>query len=166
MMQSNLTLLKTVGWRALDLDPPMSESDELDPTNVVRNQEVGDVWATIFDQAPCAIAIADSMGRFTRINRKFCVLAGYAPNEIISRPFNELIDEFGGPQATSTDQRKSTNSDRICAIARLDGSKVWCRQKTVPCGQNRHQPFWTICYFDELGNSPAALDLILQSQQS
>lgn len=160
-MQSNLTLLNTVGWQALDLDPQTNESDEHAGTDIFHHQEAGDVWTTLFDHAPCAIAIADSTGRFTRINRKFCVLAGYAPNEIINRPFNELIEEFGDSQ----DHLKSTNGDHICAISRQDGSKVWCRQKTVPCGQSRHQPFWTICYFDELNNSPASLDLILQSQQ-
>jgi PAS domain S-box-containing protein len=164
-MQSNLTLLKTVGWQALDLDLPTSELDGHTGTDIVHHQEAGDVWTTLFDHAPCAIAIADGTGRFTRINRKFCVLTGFAPNEIINRPFNELIDEFGGSQATSPDRQKPTNSDHICAISRQDGSKVWCRQKTVPCGQNRHQAFWTICYFDELSNSSASLDLILQSQQ-
>jgi PAS domain S-box-containing protein len=163
-MQSNLTLLKTVGWRALDLDQSASDLDEHVGTDIVHDQEAGDVWTTLFDHAPCAIAIADSAGRFTRINRKFCVLAGYTPNEIINRPFNELIDEFDDPQATSSDRLKPTTSDQICAISRQDGSKVWCRRKTVPCGQNRHQPFWTICYFDELSNSSASLDLILQSQ--
>lgn len=163
-MQTNLALLNTVGWQALDLDPPASESDGHSENGIVHHDDAGVVWATLFDHAPCAIAIADSSGRFTRINRKFCMLAGYAPNEIVNRSFNELISEFGGASATPQAGQGSTYGEHICAISRQDGSKVWCRQKTVPCGQNRQQ-MWTICYFDEC-NSSVALQLIVQSQES
>lgn len=164
-MQTNLALLKTVGWQALNLDAPPGESQGHSENGTVHHDEAGDVWATLFDHAPCAIAIADSAGRFMRINRKFCVLSGYAPNEIVDRPFNDLISEFGATAETSRQHKFATDGDHICAISRQDGSKVWCRQKTVPCGQNRNQPFWTICYFDELSNSSVALELVVQSHQ-
>ena len=163
-MQTNLALIKTVGWQSLDLDLPTTESDGAAGTDNIHHQDAGNVWTTLFDHAPCAIAITDSAGRFTRINHKFCVLTGYAPNEIINRSFNELISEFGGPSVTPPAGQRSTSGEHICAISRQDGSKVWCRQKTVPCGQNRQQ-MWTICYFDEC-NSSVALQLIVQSQES
>jgi PAS domain S-box-containing protein len=171
-MQTNLELLKAIGWQALDLTPPDSAdgwsaaaSDRnVDPTGA-------DVWTTLFDHAPCAIAIVDRAGRLTRVNRKFCTLVGFSPAEVTDRQLDDITGNFAANAsetatlASYAEQFSCVAGERICAMSKHDGSLVWCRRIMVPCGDQHKQSHWAICYFDELRDSAEALHLLVQSHQ-
>jgi PAS domain S-box-containing protein len=170
-MQSNLRLLKIIGWQALDLMPPSRVGDGPAVIDQIVEQEGMAVWTTLFDHAPCAIAIADRAGHLIRVNHKFCMLAGFSTTEVINRRLNELTSCFGPFESAeskvtaSAEQFSCSESERICAISRQDGSKVWCRQTTIPCGDQSKQPDWVICYFNELRDSAEAIQLLVESHQ-
>lgn len=122
-MRANLQLLKMIDWQALDLMPPGCAGDGSAATDQIVDQEGIAVWTTLFDHAPCAIAIADRAGRLIRVNRKFCLLAAFSTTEVINRRLNELTSCFGPSEsagskvAASAEQFSCTESERICAIS-------------------------------------------------
>jgi PAS domain S-box-containing protein len=170
-MEAHLEMLKLIGWQALDLTPSDSADDCLTARHQTVDHEDADVWATLFDHAPCAIAIADRDGRLVRVNRKFCTLVGILPTEVTNHRLDEITNNFfhGASEtcaATSIGEPFSCAAgERICTLSKQDGSAVWCRQTTIPCGSQSKQPHWAICYFDELRDSAEALQLLVESHQ-
>jgi PAS domain S-box-containing protein len=170
-MQGNLRLIKLIGWQPLDLAPPQSSSQSSTSADGKIAPHDSDMWRTLFDHAPCAIAFADRQGRLIRVNRKFCNLVGYPPTEIIHRGLDKVTWRFGvGVERESNGMPGNELSDwstteSICAISKCDGSIVWCRQTTVSCGDQNKKTDWTIFYFDELSDSKQVLQLLVDSHQ-
>jgi PAS domain S-box-containing protein len=168
-MLTNLQLLKTIGWPALDLTPMMSGGEPSAAADESIGQENVDIWMTMFDHMPCAIAIVDRHGQLVRANRMFCGLIECLPSEIKDHRLNELTIGFGidgldqSIPTTFCDLFAGDKNERLCAVSRKDGTKVWCRQTTIPVGGKSKQSNWIICYFDELRASVEALQLVVRT---
>ena len=170
-MQGNLRLIKLIGWQPLDLAPTQSSSLSSTSADGRVAPPDSDIWRTLFDHAPCAIAFADRQGHLMRVNRKFCNLVGSPPTEIIHRGLDKVTWRFGiGSESKSISMSDNEPSDwstteSICAISKCDGSIAWCRQTTVSCGDQSKKTDWTIFYFDELSDSKQVLQLLVDSHQ-
>jgi PAS domain-containing protein len=162
-MQENLKLLKQIGWQPLNLAPAPSSSSSFAIDGNVSPPEL-DMWRTLFDYAPCAIAFIDRQGRLIRVNRKFCDLIGSTPAEIINHGLDEVTYKIGAGVG-GTAFGASASAEAICALSKRDGLLVWCRQTTVPCGDESKQTDWSICYFDEIRDSERGLPSLVESQQ-
>ncbi|HTQ37725.1 MAG TPA: PAS domain S-box protein [Pirellulales bacterium] len=169
-MEINLELLKHVGWPQIDLTPSDRAEAASGRTDQTVDPEDPAVWTTLFDHAPCAIAIVDCAGKLTRVNRKFCALVGYAPAEVIHRRLGELICRMGQSESNASAAGEEAFScgaqERICAFTKSDASRVWCHQITIPGGNGTKQPPWAICYFNELHESTEALQMLVESHQT
>jgi PAS domain S-box-containing protein len=169
-MDSTFDILKWVNWTVTDLAAVEGSGSELTPSDQTVDQDDSTMWSTLFDHAPCAIAIVDFSGKLTRVNRTFCGLLGYSPAELTNRPLNDLTCDLGAwTSGTATSLSKQTFScataETICALTKQNGAMVWCHQIVVPGGDRTKRPQWAICYFEEVRDSTSALRLLVESHQ-
>lgn len=86
-------------------------------------------FATVFEETPTGKAIIGLDGRFEAVNRKFCEIAGYASDELLSRTFqdithpDDLAPDLGLIEDLLTGRRMSYALEK--RYLRMDGSLVW-----------------------------------------
>ena len=87
-------------------------------------------YRAAFDQAAVGIAHAGPDGRFLKVNRKFCSMLGYSAEELVGRPFFEVLHP--DDVAASAAMRDKLLADQELRVAahetrhmRKDGSVVW-----------------------------------------
>src|SRR4030095_15533424 len=83
----------------------------------------------IFENAAVGIAHADPMGRFLRVNEKFCAILGYSRDELLQKTFRDIthpeelgasVDLFAG--MVRGDSLGYATEKRY---QRKDGSPIW-----------------------------------------
>lgn len=86
-------------------------------------------FATVFEETPTGKAIVGLDGRFEAVNRKFCEITGYSPDELLNRTFQDIThpDDLG-PDLDLIDDlltglRMSYALEK--RYLRMDGSLVW-----------------------------------------
>lgn len=116
---------------------------------VTTDGDDADLHRAVFHQAPVAMAVLDSAGRFLRVNPALCELVGHPAEELVGCPYGMIGYPDDLPPAghhaagpgTATEERK---------LRHRDGRTVWARvsRRTVPAPDGTDR--WTICVWEDV----------------
>jgi diguanylate cyclase (GGDEF)-like protein/PAS domain S-box-containing protein len=103
--------------------------DLIDKTQVIANSEA--LFRAVFDNAAVGICQVEPNGHFLKINREFCRLMGYTPDEIISPEFtfqtitlpDDLDVDMAYVNQLLSGQRDAYSMEK--RYVRKDGSVIW-----------------------------------------
>lgn len=85
---------------------------------------IGECMQRLLEAAGVAVCLTDEQGRFTMVNRPFCELYGYAPEELIGRNFAMLSPYQSQAERDEHAQGYATLMDESAAACGLIGRKV------------------------------------------
>ena len=112
---------KIVGYRGVITDL----SKQKDYENQIKREKV--FLEHLYNSTPAAIAITNSSGVISMVNREFTTLFGFTPEEVISKNINELIvPEDLKEEAVMIDRLAAVNSKEVRQTERKDkyGNKI------------------------------------------
>ena len=87
-------------------------------------------FRTIFETANEGIAIADTQNVLIDVNKKFCEMTGYRPDEIIGKNFGELFlleEDRKEQEIREQNRRKGIDQQYEVRLKRKDNSLIWAR---------------------------------------
>lgn len=87
-------------------------------------------FRTIFETANEGIAIADTQNVLIDVNKKFCEMTGYRPDEIIGKNFGELFlleEDRKEQEIREQNRRKAIDQQYEVRLKRKDNSLIWAR---------------------------------------
>ena len=85
----------------------------------------------VFENAAMGIAISDEHGVIAQVNPAFCTMLGYAPEDVVGRPFIELVhpeDRAANQAARDRLDAEGVDFELENRFVRKDGATVWVRK--------------------------------------
>ena len=128
-------------------------------------------FRTLFEQAAVGVAQVESRtGRFISMNRRYCDIVGYGPEEMTGKTFQEIthpddlkadLDNIG--LLLEGKIREFSMEKRYC---RTDGSVVWVNLTVSPMWAPGQEPDYQIAIVEDITRRKQAEDALRQSEKN
>lgn len=119
-----------------------------------------------FEQAAMGIAHVSPEGRFLRVNRRLCDIAGYSREELLERTFEEIT--YPGDRAADLVQmRQLLSGERDeCSLekryVRKNGEVMWVNLTAALVRDLTGQPQWSIAVIEDISGRKQAEEKVRQ----
>ncbi|HEX8530780.1 MAG TPA: PAS domain S-box protein, partial [Cytophagales bacterium] len=126
-------------------------------------------FSSAFEFAPIGMALVDAQGHFLRVNKSYCQLLGYAPDELLQRTFTDIThpDDL----ALSIDHRKRLLAGEVDTY-RLEkryltraGDPVWVSLSVSLVRHPDGSPHHTVAQVIDITESRAAAEALRRSER-
>jgi PAS domain S-box-containing protein len=127
-------------------------------------------FRAIFDQAPLGIAVVDSRtGRFLKVNRQYCAIAGYSESEMLLRTFqsithpDDLQKDLDGMRCLLDGKLHTYQMEK--RYIRKDDSVVWVSLTCVALSESPGTDPQHIAMIDDITDRKQAEDRLAESER-
>ncbi len=135
------------------LVPPLPAA--ADPLDALDTPLQGDLQ-TAFEHLAIGMTMSDLDGRFRRVNNAFSQILGYAPKDLVGRPFQELThphDQKVGAEALQAMLNGETRSTRIeKRYLHRDGHPVWVELNVTLIQATETQPAYFLSVVQDVSH--------------
>jgi PAS domain S-box-containing protein len=111
-------------------------------------------FRAIFDMAGRGKALADTTGRFLRVNRAYCEITGYSADELLGRTFLDITHPDDRLEDVLAIQKlirgELATHEREKRYIRKDGSVVWARTSAVLLRDSEERPSRLVAVMEDI----------------